>query len=392
VLPVAAWSASVEKPNTGEAILVIDVPVGTTKPYLIKGQIWCRRGGETVSANPDDVSRLIEDRIRADERWERRVALGVREEDLDFEGVLRAAKQINKVGRHRFAKPSDALLVLNELGLYSSGQFTNASVVLFGKRPCSVHPQSAVRLTIFESDKTGSRFAFDESIESHLFDALDRLVEVISTKVGVASRFDEKSWQRQDSPVYPLWSLREGILNALTHRDLSSPSASTSIGVYPDHILISNYGELPRGWRPSVLKKDHSSIRRNPDIAHVCFLLGFVEKLGRGTQLIVDEFSRAGLKLPQWKSGDGFTTLKLSSRRTRKIRREELNRRQIALIKQLAKGEEITVRDYMNWWSGDEEITERTARTDLAGLVRGGFLEKRGQARSTRYLRTSELF
>lgn len=391
VLPVAAWSATVERSNADEAILVIDVPAGMTKPYMIAGQIWCRHEDQTVPATPDDVSRLIKDRIRADERWERRVALGVTKEDLDLEEVLRTAEQIQKAGRHKFKKPSDPLVILDELSLFTADRFSNAAVVLFGNRPCAIHPQLAVRLTVYESSKTGSSFVFDESIEFHLFATIHRLVEVISTKVGVSSKFDEGSWQRQDSPVYPLWSLREGILNALIHRDLSSPSASTSIGVFPDHIVISNYGELPKGWRPALLKKDHTSIRRNPDIAQVCFLRGMIEKLGRGTQLIAEEFNRLGLQLPEWHSAGHVVRLNLSSKRKRTVAREELNMRQVALVKQLPRGEEITVTEYMDWWTGDEAITERTARNDLVGLVKGEFLERLGRARSTRYRRTSEL-
>lgn len=38
----------------------------------------------------------------------------------------------------------------------------------------------------------------------------------------------------------------------------------------------------------------------NPDIAHMTFLRGYIEKIGRGTIKIVDACKVAGLKAPKW--------------------------------------------------------------------------------------------
>lgn len=48
----------------------------------------------------------------------------------------------------------------------------------------------------------------------------------------------------------------------------------------------------------------------NPDIAHMVFLRGFIEKIGRGTILIADACRKAGLKAPSWEIGD--QTVKLT--------------------------------------------------------------------------------
>ncbi|MFA9388446.1 MAG: ATP-binding protein [Prolixibacteraceae bacterium] len=101
-----------------------------------------------------------------------------------------------------------------------------------------------------------------------------------------------------------------GITNALMHRDYSSFSSSVSISVYPDKFVISNSGRLPDDIKISDLKKNHDSHPVNPDIAHVVFLRGLIDKLGRGTIRVIEECKDAGLKVPEWKetsTGDVLT-------------------------------------------------------------------------------------
>ncbi len=44
------------------------------------------------------------------------------------------------------------------------------------------------------------------------------------------------------------------------------------------------------------------SILRNPDIAHVLYLRGFMEKAGRGSVLMVQKCRERGLAAPSWES------------------------------------------------------------------------------------------
>jgi len=115
-----------------------------------------------------------------------------------------------------------------------------------------------------------------------------------------------------DKPNYPKQALREGILNALIHRDYSSVSGSVLIAVHPDRIEITNYGTLPIEIKPSDLKKNHLSMPRNPDIAHICFLRAWIEKLGRGTLKIIDNCKEYGFNEPKWISKAGTTSLVFS--------------------------------------------------------------------------------
>jgi len=74
-----------------------------------------------------------------------------------------------------------------------------------------------------------------------------------------------------------------------------------SISVYPDRLVIANSGSLPAELGGvSSLKKEHRSFPNNPDIAHLFFLRGYIEKLGRGTNKIIEQCKEVGLLAPKW--------------------------------------------------------------------------------------------
>lgn len=391
VSPESILSTSVESLE-GRELIVLDVPSGSVKPYLVDGTIWLRRGDAVVPAKADEVHRLIQERTRADQRWERRTALGIGIEALDIDEIRKAAAEIQTSGRRQFKQPDDPLAVLEELGLAGAGQITNAAVVLFGLAPSRLHPQLRTRMTVFESDKTGRELLMDETIERHLFGTLTRINELFQRWIPIRSSFPEGNWQRRDEWDFPPAALREGVLNALVHRDFASPSGSLRIEIYPERLSIWNIGALPNGVDAKMLSSDHPSLPRNPDIANVCFLRGFIEQIGRGTVMIIQECLRAGLQRPQWESDQLGTRLTLFGRRqSRKMIAAALNQRQIRVLGKLQTGQELTLADYQATLE-DSTVTERTVRNDLSQLVDAGFLRRQGKGRGTFYVRTDLSF
>jgi len=103
-------------------------------------------------------------------------------------------------------------------------------------------------------------------------------------------------------------ALREGVMNALVHREYGLVSSALSIIIYNDKLEITNSGKSP--FKQSELKKNHLSMPYNPDIAHIVFLRGYTEKIGRGTLKIIDASKQAGIKAPVWEIGE--QTVKLT--------------------------------------------------------------------------------
>lgn len=76
-------------------------------------------------------------------------------------------------------------------------------------------------------------------------------------------------------------------------------------GVDGDAIRFHNPGSLPQGITIEMLKIEHYSFLRNPLVAKIFCLAGFVERYGSGIGRIVDALAEAGLPEPEFLS-DSF--------------------------------------------------------------------------------------
>jgi ATP-dependent DNA helicase RecG len=74
------------------------------------------------------------------------------------------------------------------------------------------------------------------------------------------------------------------------------------VHIYPNCLEILNSGNLPEGMSQEDLLKGHISILRNPDIAHVLYLRGRMEKLGRGCVMIRKACEEYGIRPPEWRA------------------------------------------------------------------------------------------
>lgn len=142
------------------------------------------------------------------------------------------------------------------------------------------------------------------------------------------------------------------------------------------------YGRLPKELKISDLKKTHPSLPANPHMAHVFYLRGIIERVGRGTLKIVEQCKAAGLRVPQWKEAASGITLTFFSQQ----QRQRLNRRQRDLLERLKPGEELKPSDY--YADIESVVSQRQARRDLAGLESAGWLRQEGEGPSTVYIRT----
>jgi ATP-dependent DNA helicase RecG len=296
IIPEAPVMVSIESFGKKE-FLLIKVYAGSKRPYLFNGTIFYRNSSATVQASSKDIFALIHDRKISDDHWERQTVLGVELRDLDIEEIdktIIAAENENKI-RSNLKQPLD---FLSYYGLYQNDCFTNGAVILFAKEPVRFIPQARIRLSVLRDGKTGSRLLDDQILEGNIFSNIDLIQKFLKKHLILMRNFTKKNWEREDDYIIPLEALREGILNAIVHRDYSNISSSASILVYPDRVEITNYGKLP--FKPEELTKNHLSIPINPDIAQIVFLRGYIEKIGRGTLKIIESCNKAHLKKPSW--------------------------------------------------------------------------------------------
>jgi ATP-dependent DNA helicase RecG len=391
IIPDTLISVSICQFQSRE-ILLIEVPEGSKKPYIYSdGSLYYRKNSTTIKPSSVDIQKIIEQRSKSELHWERQLATYINVNDLDIEELEKTISHINERGRSK-QEIRDIESFLQQYGLLQNGNLTNAAVVLFAKNPTYYLPQCRFRLTKFINSKTDSFIQNDLILENNLFKNITSINDFFQNNLEFQSTFTDTDWQREDKLQYPIQALREGVMNALIHRDYSNVSASAMISVYPDKLEISNYGMLPDGLKPSDLKRSHLSIPQNPDIAHICFLRGYIEKIGRGTIKIIDECKSARLKEPTWISKNNVVNLTFYYERSEDISFEQLNERQKKVISNTKFGDLISVSDYINIVYADiklkfDVIGERTARNDMQILLKGGWFIKNGSGPATKYFR-----
>lgn len=305
LVPEAPVMVSVEDYDDNQ-LLLLKVWEGSKQPYIFDGSIYYRIGDSTHRATSKEISELIHKRKENDIHWERQAALGVELEDLDIEEIK---KTMLKDMVHSLSNTSsEPIDFLSYYGLYQNGNFTNAAVILFAKNPTRFIPQARVRVAFLKEGKTDEVFADDKLLEGNLFQNIEAIQKFLENNLSFTRKFDKTEWLRTDGYTYPMAALREGVLNALVHRDYGLSSSALSIIIYSERLEITNSGKSP--YKQSELKKSHLSMPFNPDIAQLVFLRGYIEKIGRGTLKIVESCKQAGLKAPVWEIGE--QTVKLT--------------------------------------------------------------------------------
>lgn len=382
ITPQALWTVETVEMD-GKTLLVLEVGEGADKPYVAGGAIYLRRGFRTVHATRDEIGDLIEHRTDSSARWERQLVPGAEFRDLDLDLVRETAQMAVDANRWS-GEPRDSAAFLYSLGLAEGAGVTNAALALFGMQPTRYLPQMRVRVLVSAGGKTSDRYDSESIFDDCLIKIADQIPTLLEARVGgVQSDFSTETWQRTDNIAYPLLALREGVMNALVHRDYDQRGMSLVL-ITPESIRIANPGSLPGDLKPGDLKRDHPSVPRNPDIAYVCYLRGLIENVGRGTQRILEDCKRARLRQPKWESSRLQTSLTFFARESRELTIADLNHRQAEILTILRNLGPLSARRIVE--EIKEDVTDRTIRTDLRQLVQAELIEQRGRGPSTTYV------
>jgi ATP-dependent DNA helicase RecG len=337
-------------------------------------------------ADAEDLQEIFQRRTPETVRWERRGAPTLTLGDLHHEQIETMVQKAIGDGRFPFSDPQSIETVLGELGMCSGGVLTNAADVCFGIKPAIRNPQVRMRAYAFQSDKRGDEYLDQDDFNGPLANVLASAVAFIQRNSSRAAMFLPESVERQNLAAYPTTAVREGLVNALAHRDYSRFSSGASILVYPDRLEIWNSGKLPDGWTASKLRQNHPSIPTNPDIANFLFIRSLMERIGRGTQRMIEDCREAGLPAPIWRVDEDGITLTLYSQGSPEAPASRLNERQLGLLKALSDGDTIRLRDYLERFA--EGVTERQAQRDLFELRDADLLRLKGRGRTSHYVRT----
>lgn len=386
ITPQVLYDVSCDE-TAGGNVITVGVPAGPDRPYVFSGAVFIREGSLVRAADALALRQLVETNVQTPKRWERRPSSGLEIDDVDRELLSETVRRAQVRRGVSFDNAKDPAAVLAQLSLVQTGQLTNAADVLFGKKVAQRHPQTRLRAVCYATDRADD-FLDEQLFEGPAFRLLENAMAFLKRHVTIAAEFHGGRLERDSKPKYPFNSLREGLVNALVHRDYASFSGSVSVSVYSDRVEIWNSGKLPRGISPRDLAQaSHASILVNPDIAHAFYLHELMERVGRGTYKIAQECLDLGMRLPEWKNAGAGVRLTLFAAKAG-TPTSDLNDRQQALLAALKPGEEIRMPEYVARFG--QGITDRQARRDLADLESARFLVRHGAGSKTSYQRTDK--
>lgn len=99
--------------------------------------------------------------------------------------------------------------------------------------------------------------------------------------------------------------VREAIVNAVAHRDYTS-NGSVQVMLFADRLEVWNPGALPPDLTLRMLREPHGSIPANPLIAESLYLAQYIERMGTGTEDMINRCRAAGLPEPEFGLRGGF--------------------------------------------------------------------------------------
>jgi ATP-dependent DNA helicase RecG len=277
--------------------------------------------------------------------------------------------------------------LLENLGLMKAGKVLNAAVLMFGEKTERFVPtcQYQIGRLLPESDdivnlrrRSGNVLSLLETIDDDWEHFISQRVTITGTGKGVKAAQSTEVWE------YPRKALREAMLNALVHRDYTTPGY-VLIKVFDDQLEIWNPGGLPPGLAIEDLRvTPHPSRPRNELLARLCHYAGLIEQFGTGTTRMISACKEQGLPEPAFEeSGGGFHVLFVQDRyQLDRLREKGVPEDHLQIIAAAKFGGQVTneqVQELLH-------VSKRTATRKLKELVEEGLLTRVGSTgRGTTY-------
>ena len=375
--PVIVPEVSIEEVAGGKKILIISISEYPIKPVSYKGRYYIRRKNSNHVMSVDEV---INSRLQSmNTSWDCYHDPYHGMKDISFEKVTEFINRINAIRGKKIE--DDPKTILRKFELIREEKLTLGCFLMFMKDPSIV---STIELGRFQTD-TIIKDAL--TLRTDLFSEVDQVLEFITKHINKRYVFTG-SVMREERWDYPLEALRELVVNAIVHRDYSSP-VDTVIKIYDNRIEFFNSGGLQGDISvDEIINGKLSSKPRNKLIAAMFKDAGIIEKYGSGIKRVVEEFRKYGLPDPVFKvSPNDFHVTVFTFPENETVNETvnetinetvKLSKIQKEIIKEIKNNEEITY----------EELAEKlkkgraTIHRHIQDLIKKGTIKRVGSAKS----------
>lgn len=270
-------------------------PIGM--PISVEGAYWMRAGEDLAPMTPDMLRRIFDE---SGPDFSAQICPKATLADLDPAAIGDFRRRWREEsGNDALDMASDEQL-LEDSDLCSNNGVTYAALILLGKAK-SLGKHLAQAEVVFEyrsSEAPGPANQRDEYRQGFLmvFDKLWRTINLRNDK-----QHYQKGFVMHHIDTFREGSVREAVLNAISHRDYRHPG-SVFVRQYPLRLEIVSPGGLPAGITPdNMIDKQFP---RNRRIAETMLRCGLVERSGQGANQMLVESVRDSKPVPDYSRSD----------------------------------------------------------------------------------------
>ena len=288
-------------------ILVIQVYPSSNTPHYLKekGKLegtYVRVGRTNKQADIEMIKDL--ERHRINKSFDEDIYGELLQDDL------RKLKSL--IGKHLEQDiPKEKLINLHLVESLSGQDYlTNVGAILLGKLA-----NTSIRCARFAGNSTVN-FIDKKEYDGDLFTVYENVIVFIKNHIHISGMIEGNGPKRNDIFEIPEAILREGVINAIVHRDYSISGSDIKIAVFDERIEITSPGGFPKTLSVEEIYAGRSEIR-NRLLCNIFLKAGFVEQWGSGVPRMRELSRSVGLKEPEIAEHDLFVVLSIY-RRTRK--------------------------------------------------------------------------
>ena len=258
--------------------IIITVNEGTHKPYFLQDKglkpsgVYVRQGSSSAPASFEQIREMI--KLTDDDKFESARSLI---QDLTFTSTV---EEFVRCGVEFGNNQMRTLGIIGDDGLY-----TNLGLLLSDQ--CT----HTIKFAVFSGSKKGD-FKTRKEVGGSLLKQMRQAFDFMDLSNNLSATF--AGLDRIEQYDYTEEAMREGILNAIIHRDYSF-SGSIIVNIYDDRIEFVSLGGLMPGLRIEDLFLGVSQAR-NDKLSKVFYRLMHVESYGIGLKRMMENYDDFDVK------------------------------------------------------------------------------------------------
>ena len=285
--PVSIFTETQEA-DPAKTVLIVRIPKGSQRPYRTKsGLYYIRSGNRCRQASWDEVRRLYQtsESIFFDEAPISRAT--VLDLDMDYFGEF--------VQNYIGIRPEEELIsnFLRNLKVTTSdNQPTLAGILFFGKKPEEFIGYAKITAAYIPGEDISTPPADKKDLSKRIPEVISGAISFL--RLYLKEKHEIKGFEPEVYPEVPENVLREGIVNALAHRDYTI-SAPIRLFIFDDRVEIRTPGRLPNTVTVESMRLG-THVLRNPTIYNFLNKIGMVTDIGSGIprmiRIMKEQFNR----------------------------------------------------------------------------------------------------